>query len=1004
MGELDIRRITGSAIPQYPSVSKAEKAAGGTEAQKVAGQPGDTVSDTLRQLMSQAGQTEGQVRKGRRTLQAGESVLDEVQESLGRMKELAQKAAGGGEPDRSALQAELEQLRDNVDRMLRDASVGGVPLFLDEDTGLDEGMAALLDAVMNEASAGQEAGETLPDWLMKGLTQNPPSAERLLSALGLDKTASGAELLAAVAGRPLEHDPAAGYLATLYLGTILAGGDPSGEIDPQTAMEGIQRLLEKLEAGVPLDQAIEELTNGEFTGLADFQVQFTSGTAPGFQDFLVRLLLSENGESLLAANSPLLALFTGMQGANLDLLMGLFSVLQNSETSAETALTADPQAAPDLSGAESALSQTASPQTTSAQFGTVQVMGRDLSGVSYNEASGTLTVDGTADVVIRGAEQGAPGKQIILLTGSGTVTLQNVTSPTLIVDSPLARLFSAGRNALAEVTLREGASLTFSGGGLLKIGVLHANQSNTLRLTGGAAVVEEQESEAASRVITASVLLDGAVSLAARAAHVSNAQGKQLESFDFVWKALLPGWSGITSMTVDGNQAKMHLSGGDYPDPVRLWLDKGDPSHGYSIHTLLLRGRDKAGRLRSRYAYLRWNQSAGRFQTLSMYPNPFTVTGGEAEQDWHYDEETHTLHILTAQVTAVSGGRGRDGDQMPFSGRIALADRIGTMSLTLGGVVCRVSAGRALDLGRENDVTLILRSDTTSHFVGGTGCAGISLGEGTTLSIDCDRPRDDRTPIGALTASGNGGGAGIGRDNGVGRDDAGHILIRGGTITAVGAGGGAGIGAGKHSGVGPIMITGGSISAEAGYHAAAIGAGVHGICGDILISGTARIVKAVGGDPGADIGACLFGNCGEVQISGGADIGNASLRRKTGLSLQMGEDTVTLPQFCLSSRTMQLDNLNVTTREYARSAKITLDADSRMVAQVQEAYDTLYGRLEESFSGLYSFRQYINVPEEPVRDNTAASALLQETILLQSAQAVRTHSKRGSEDVKQLLQ
>ena len=117
----------------------------------------------------------------------------------------------------------------------------------------------------------------------------------------------------------------------------------------------------------------------------------------------------------------------------------------------------------------------------------------------------------------------------------------------------------------------------------------------------------------------------------------------------------------------------------------------------------------------------------------------------------------------------------------------------------------------------------------------------------------------------------------------------------------------------------------------------------------------------------------------------------------------MGDDTVTLPQFRLSSRTLRLDNLQVTTREYARSAKITIDADQRMVAQVQEAYSALYGRLEESFSGLYSFRQYVHVPEEPLRDNAAANALLQESILLQPAQAVRTHSRRGSEDVQQLL-
>ena len=1005
MGELDIRRITGSAVPQYPSVSKAEKTAGGTEPQKAAGQPGCTVSDTLRQLMS--GTAADQARDSRRVLQTGETVLAEVQERLGRMKELAQQAADGSGSDRAALQAELEKLRADIDRMIRGASAGGTPLFLDGDPGMDEGMDELLDAVRNEASSSEEAGQALPDWLIKGLAQGAPSAERLLASLGLDKTAGGAELLAAVAGRSLERDPAAGYLATLYLGAVLAGGDPSEGVDPQQAMEGIQRLLEKLDAGVPLDQAIEELTGGEFTSLADFQLQFTSGTAPGLQDFLVHLLLSDS-ESLLTADTPLLALLAGFGGGGFDLLMSLMSVPQSLETGPEPALAPDPQttdsqtADPQAAVAPGA-AETPGPQTSVVQYGNVQVLGRDLSGVSYDEASGTLTVGGTADVVIQGTERGARGNQVILLTGSGTATLQDVTGSALVVDSAAARLLSAGQNELAEVSLRQDASLTFSGGGLLKIGVLHANESNTLRLAGGAVLVEEERSGAASRAITASVLLDGAASLAARAAHVTSFDGKPLEAFDLVWKALLPGWSGITSLTVDGQPAKMNLKGGDTPDPARLWLDKGDPTHGFSLHSLIFRGRDRAGQLQTRYAYLRWSQSMKRFQTLSMYPNPFTITGGEEGQDWHYEEETHTLRILTAQVTAISGGRGRNADQTPFSGRVALADHIGTMALALAGVVCRVSSGPALDLGRANNVTLILQSGSSNRFESGAGCAGISLGDGTTLSVDRAKAQDDRTPVGALTATGTGGGAGIGRDKGAGRDESSHILIRGGTITATGAGGGAGIGAGKHSGIGPIIITGGSISAEAGYHAAAIGAGVHGSCGDILISGTARIVKAAGGDPGADIGACLFGTCGEVQIAGGADIGSARLRRKTGLSLQMGDDTVTLPQFRLSSRTLRLDNLQVTTREYARSAKITIDADQRMVAQVQEAYSALYGRLEESFSGLYSFRQYVHVPEEPLRDNAAANALLQESILLQPAQAVRTHSRRGSEDVQQLL-
>lgn len=409
-----------------------------------------------------------------------------------------------------------------------------------------------------------------------------------------------------------------------------------------------------------------------------------------------------------------------------------------------------------------------------------------------------------------------------------------------------------------------------------------------------------------------------------------------------------------------------------------------------------------------------------------MYPNPFTVTGGESGRDWAYDEATHTLHILTSQVTAISGGAGTDANQAPFSGRIALADGIGSMELTLGGVVCRVSSGRAFHLGRANDVTLLLQSGTSNLFESGAGCAGISLGDGTSLRIDAP---GSRSIAGALTATGGAGGAGIGRDSSGSRDRTSRIVICGGVITATGTGGGAGIGAGKHGYMGPVTITGGmvtstggtgggagiggalgapagdisirggTVSASAANHAAAIGAGILGASGDIRIDGTARIAKALGGDPGADIGACLFGGCGDVFISRGADIGSARLWDRPGISLQMGEDTVTLPQFRLSSRALQLNRLCVSTPEEARSARAVIEADRRWVSQIQTAYSALYNRLGQSFSILQSAEE-----DAPVRDAASAGTLLRNTrqsILLQSSQAMS--GKRDTEDVRQLL-
>lgn len=1010
MGELTIRRNRGFTVPRYQV--KTEKQTGSSRSQGVAKAPGFTISETLRQLMTRVSQAESHSRESRRTLQRGEAALAEVQDGLERMAELARSAAGEGEPDRAALQAELERLLKEIDRIVGSASTGDTQLFLDEGAGIEDGLETLLFAVTGETADRQALVQPLPDWLMRAMVQSPLTPEQLLARLGLDKTASPEQLLAAIANISPEDSDTVGYLAALYLGAVIAGSDLSGELDPIQALEGLQRLLEKVAEGMPPDQAVSLLTDGKFTSILDFQEQFAGGTAPGLQDFLVNLLLSDSGASPVPT-LPMVSLFPGMEGMNLELLMGLLNAVQGAEA----------PAIPELGGSADAPApaEAAPGPASTLQLGGLQVMGRDLSGVSYDSSSGVLTIDGPADVILRGTAQGT-----VLLTGSGRVTLQSARLPLLMADGPAPQVFSTGDSAVEQLRLGESTSLTL-GGGQLKIGVLHSRAGGVLHLAPGTAAAVEGEDRPTT--LTVPVLADGPVLLAAPADSVRDAAGRPMEFFDLVWKALLPGWSGITSLSADGT--KLSLWANHLPDPARLWLARGD--QGSPIHTLVIQGRDQAGRPKTRYAYLLWNRQTEAFEEISMYPNPFTITGGEAGRDWIYEEESHTLHILSSQVTAVAGGSGTDAACSPFSGRISLADRIGAMELTLGGVVCRVSSGRALSLGCENDITLLLDGGTDNIFESGAGCAGISLGDGTTLHINSARlPAGSDAPIGTLTAIGGTDGAGIGRDSGGSRIQSSRIFILGGVITAAGTGGGAGIGAGKRGFMGPITMTGGTVTSTGGKsggagigaglgapvgdivirggtvtasatcHAAAIGAGVQGECGDILITGTARITKALGGNPGADIGACLFGGCGQVLISGGADIGTARLSTRTGVCLRMGEDSVTLPQFRLSSRALQLDTLDFSTRQAAQEAEITLDADRRWVAQIQGVYDTLYSQLEQSFGGLSSVCQYFGT----VRDDGTASTLLKDmrqSILLQPSQALRTHGKRGTEDVGQLL-
>lgn len=1027
MDALTIRRYKGLSTPQYQAAPRTEKSAAAVEGQKVNRSTGLAVSETLRQLMSKVSQVERHIRESHRTLQTGETVLDEVRSSLDRIGQLAEEAAGGGEPDRAALQEEVERLRDEIGRMLSSAVAGDTRLFLDEEAGIADDLEALLQAI-TDGSQGKEEVQPLPDWLVKGMTMGAPTRQQLLTALGLDQNASGAQLLAAIADHPPESNPATAYLATLYLGTVIAGGDPAEGLDPQLAMEGLQKLLEEVQDGTPLDEAIELLTDGAFTSMADFQAQFTDGTAPGLEQFLVNLLLT-SGEAPALPESPGLNLPGGLAGLKLELMLTLLDALPGAEKAAAepTALISGNENGAAGANGTAGAGATVTASTSILQFGNVLVIGRDLSGVSFDTTTGLLTVGGSADVTIRGMGQDGPP---ILLTSSGTVTLQAVRTPALTVGTALAQIFTTGATSLQEVQLQEGSSLTLGSGGRLEIGVLHGNRSNALHLTGGSVIVAGK-ANGAMGTLSVPVFLDGAVSLAAHAVHVSSGEGRALEPFDLIWKTLLPGWSSITSMMIDGRQAKMSLLGGEISDPARLWLAKDDGSHGFPVHTVAIRGRDRSGQAQTRYAFLRWNQQLESFQEIGMYPNPFTVTGGQEYVDWIYDELTQTLRILSNQVTAISGGIGTDAEQVPFSGRIALADRIGAMRLDLNGVVCQVSHGRAFSLGRENDVTLILRSGADNLFQSGAGCAGISVRESTALCIDCAASRSSRDPTGTLTATGGAGGAGIGRDSGGSKDRTSRILIQGGVITAAGTDGGAGIGAGRRGFMGAIVITGGIITATGGAgggagiggalgapvgdisisggtitasavgHAAAIGAGMQGASGDISITGSTRILKALGGDPGADIGGSLFGGCGNVSISGGADIGCARLRRRSGVPLRMGETTVTLPQFRLSPRTLRLDRLNVLTREYAQTAVKTIDTDRRWIAQIQSVYSALYTQLEQS--RFHNAKQYVNVSGGMVRDSGAASALLKDMSRSIPAQTMSTYGKRDMDDVRRLL-
>ena len=995
MGELSIRRNRGLNVPRFEKAEKSEKTekqSGPAPASRPAGRAAATVSQTLRQLMNWVDQAGRQAREGRRALQSGEAALAEVKDNLGRMEELARLSAGEGVVDRAALQKELELLRDEVERIAQDGVEAGLFQEGEEADGLDE----IVDAVLNGLDAGQEGAEKLPSWLLSGLASDPPSRAVILAALGLSGDAKIWEVLASLGNLSLEEGSVGSYLAAYYLGAVIAGGTSSGAIDPELAAQGLQLFLDAVADGLSPDEALALLTGGVFSGLEDFQAQFLGGTAPGLGIFLTDVLFNQD-ESLM--DSSMLALMAG--GGDMEMLMNLLASLGSGDglMALLDALSASEDAASGQEAAEQGQATqpgTEEPGTQgpgiaklmTEELGSVQASGKDLSGAQLDRLTGTVTVNTAESLTLRGMGQEAPA--VRLIDSTGTVTLQQVSTPLLSAEGTV-QVVSAGENELAQVELGENAVLTVDGGGVVRIGMLRG-ASGVLRLSAGVVEIGGVQGGA-------SVVVDGPVSLiAAEGIAVQNTRGEEMTPFDILWKTLLPEWSALTGLTVDGQNGRLGLPN-DRPDFLRMWLLRGEEEKGYPVHTIALRGRNSVGRTTTWYIYVRWDEGAGSFQPVSMYPNPFTVTGGEEDVDWTYEEESHTLYILSGEVTALSGGTGTDAELRPFSGRIVLADEIGAVKLTLDGVRCRVSSGSAFSLGRKNDVTLLLQRGTDNVFESGPGFAGISLGDGTSLCVDHVRGDRDKSD-GTLTVTGGKGGAGIGRDSGAGQERTGLILIRDGVISCTATGGGAGIGGAVGASVGDIRIQGGTVTAIADSAAAAIGAGIQGACGDVTITGSARVAQARGGSPHGDIGGCPFGNCGKVQVSAGTDLGGAKLWTQQGLSIQVGEASLTMPRFHVSAKALRLEGLDISGRETAREALQVILSDRRWMTRLQGAYGAMYGQLGQSFSSMHNVQQYTRV----VRDSNEALSLTTDIReVLRLSPKAKFLRDRGMEDVGGLL-
>ncbi len=158
------------------------------------------------------------------------------------------------------------------------------------------------------------------------------------------------------------------------------------------------------------------------------------------------------------------------------------------------------------------------------------------------------------------------------------------------------------------------------------------------------------------------------------------------------------------------------------------------------------------------------------------------------------------------------------------------------VTITLNNVSV-TSSGCAFDI-QSGNVTLILADGTTNSFTSNNYYAGIHVAEGASLTIDGTGTLNavSKQVTGVSAPFDKTLGAGIGGNGGTDvistEDNAGSILIKGGTVNAKCEGDGAGIGGGwtweehkAHGSFQSITITGGKVTAESGGNGAGIGCG-----------------------------------------------------------------------------------------------------------------------------------------------------------------------------------
>ena len=355
---------------------------------------------------------------------------------------------------------------------------------------MDEAMTA---GMTGNTGSGAVASQKFPMWFIEGMAQTASGPGNWTWALGIDGTATTAEISSALSGDPLSSSSGnttaqygTGYLACMYLGYLAAGADAnmgSSTAAASDIVSGISTIFDKIINGKSLNDTIKEVTNGKYTSISAFESGFaTDETALNFIK-----AMQDNGYLTKLNDSMTDVVSGGLISGNLlnddpypnNTVSGL--KLFALDKGNDMILNKYPDDVNILSGGTSSTEGVGPLEdmpSTNTQFGDFTVTG-GTEGVDfdYDETTGTLTVKTGTALKIEGTGAATDDKIVIASGTSANVTVKNVNIN--VSGTNNARAFEVAGTASVNLTL-EGTNTFQSGSGAAG---LQVNEGASLVIT-----------------------------------------------------------------------------------------------------------------------------------------------------------------------------------------------------------------------------------------------------------------------------------------------------------------------------------------------------------------------------------------------------------------------------------------------------------------------------------------------------------------------------------------